>query len=723
MSRLHDLIEQAKLSNPNLGQKLEEEFSRLENRRNFGLVFERHEPEATELYGRPVRRGDKVHILPARGSQKKADPRLWRVDQILRGATPTVELVEVLPGDEPWNAERVGREPATMSVAIEDVVVVAEHTDTIYPGLVETGRVDNAEEDAPAHTVINAENYHALQALTYTHRHAVDCIYIDPPYNTGAKDWKYNNDYVGSDDDYRHSKWLSFMEKRLLLAKDLLNPDDSVLIITVDEKEYLRLGMLLEQSFPEARIQMVTTLITPQGNPRNNQFHRTDEYIFIVGFGDSRPSPQPLAPEWRNGKEGYKAKPINWVSLLRTGSARKREDRPNMFYPIFVQKSEEGPFIRCVGEPFFGDDLSEVVPPDGATVVWPIGRDGELRRWQVSAESARALISEGFLRTGKWNGSNTAIQYLAKANRDGIISGAIPTAGRDYDGSYIVADHHIPLIIPGTTWRIPSHDATRGGTQLIRKLLGSRQFPFPKSLYAVEDILRFYTSEKPEAVVLDFFCGSGTTAHAVMRLNRQDGGRRRSISVTNNEVSADEQKTLRQAGLRPGDPEWEALGICDYVTKPRVAAAITGRTPEGEPIKDDYNFTDEFPMAEGFEANARFFTLTYEHPVSVEYGRAFSRIAPMLWMRAGQRGRIINRLPDCGWDVTDHYGVLGDVDQAGEFVDAVNARKNITHVFIVTDNISAYQRIARGLPEDIDAIRLYESYLTNFTINHGQVTL
>lgn len=208
-----------------------------------------------------------------------------------------------------------------------------------------------------------------------------------------------------------------------------------------------------------------------------------------------------------------------------------------------------------------------------------------------------------------------------------------------------------------------------------------------------------------------------------MRLNRQDGGRRRSISVTNNEVSADEQKTLRQAGLRPGDPEWEALGICDYVTKPRVAAAITGRTPEGEPIKDDYNFTDEFPMAEGFEANARFFTLTYEHPVSVEYGRAFSRIAPMLWMRAGQRGRIINRLPDCGWDVTDHYGVLGDVDQAGEFVDAVNARKNITHVFIVTDNISAYQRIARGLPEDIDAIRLYESYLTNFTINHGQVTL
>lgn len=722
MSRLNDLIEQAKLSNPNLGQKLEEEFSRLENRRNFGLVFERHEPEATELYGRPVRRGDKVHILPERGSLKKTDPRLWRVGQILRGATPMAELVEVLPGDEPWNAERIGREPNTMTAAIEDVVVVAEHTDTIYPGLVETGRVDNAEEDVPAHTVINAENYHALQALTYTHRHAVDCIYIDPPYNTGAKDWKYNNDYVESDDDYRHSKWLSFMEKRLLLAKDLLNPDDSVLIITIDEKEYLRLGMLLEQVFPAAKIQMISSVISPQGAARGG-FARTDEYVYFVSFGSARPQSVHLSEDWLGATRSSVKSKLHWSGLRRTGTNAQRTDRPNLFYPIFVNKDASR--IIEIGDSIGVDeDRQSVRAPSGMIAIWPIRSDGTEGNWQISQKALESALSEGFVRLGKPRGADTTVSYLKAGEQKKVRQGLFPVVGHRPDGSIEVDEtEYQPKFIPGTAWQIPSHDSSRNGSNLLRSVLPGRRFPFPKSLYAVEDAIRFFVKDKPNATIIDFFSGSGTTAHAVMRLNRQDGGQRKSISVTNNEVSADEQKKLRRAGLRPGDPEWEALGICDYVTKPRVTAAITGRTPEGEPIQGTYKFTDEFPMSDGFEANARFFTLTYEHPVSVEYGRAFSRIAPMLWMRAGQRGRIIDRLPDCGWDVTDHYGVLGDVDQAGEFVDAVNARENITHVFIVTDNISAYQRIARGLPEDIDAIRLYESYLTNFTINHGQVTL
>ena len=140
---------------------------------------------------------------------------------------------------------------------MEDLVVVAEFRDPIYPGLVSTGKVERGG-DKPFHTVINSENYHALQALLFTHRGKVDAIYIDPPYNTGAKDWKYNNDYVESDDHYRHSKWLAMMERRLLLAKELLNPDDSVLIVTIDEKEYLRLGLLLSRSSLKPSIQMVT---------------------------------------------------------------------------------------------------------------------------------------------------------------------------------------------------------------------------------------------------------------------------------------------------------------------------------------------------------------------------------------------------------------------------------------------------------------------------------
>lgn len=123
-----------------------------------------------------------------------------------------------------------------------------------------------------------------------------------------------------------------------------------------------------------------------------------------------------------------------------------------------------------------------------------------------------------------------------------------------------------------------------------------------------------------------------------MRLNRQDGGERQCISITNNEVAAEEQKQLREKGLRPGDKEWEKLGICDYITKPRIQAAITGKTPEGKQIKGSYKFTDEFPMSDGFEANAEFFTLTYEAKTAVNHNLAYSRIAPLLWLRAGAQG-------------------------------------------------------------------------------------
>lgn len=247
-----------------------------------------------------------------------------------------------------------------------------------------------------------------------------------------------------------------------------------------------------------------------------------------------------------------------------------------------------------------------------------------------------------------------------------------------------------------------------------------RTFPFPKSLYAVEDTLRFFVQGKPEAVILDFFSGSGTTAHAVMRLNKQDGGRRQCISVTNNEVAADEQAALRAKGLRPGDPEWGALGICDYITKPRIAAAITGKTPDGKPIKGEYKFTDEFPMAEGFQENAEFFTLTYETPVAVNHNLAFARIAPLLWMRAGSRGKRIDKEPKEGWGVVDAYGLLTDLDQATPFLKAVRKAKELRVAYIVTDDERRFQRIARRLPEGVEPVRLYESYLTNFSFVSGE---
>ncbi|MCM1194620.1 MAG: site-specific DNA-methyltransferase [Firmicutes bacterium] len=467
------------------------------------------------------------------------------------------------------------------------------------------------DENLPWNFIIEGDNLQALYLLEKTHRGKVDCIYIDPPYNTGAKDWKYNNDYVDGNDAYRHSKWLSMMKNRLLLAKHLLNPENSVLICTIDEKEYIRLGCILEELFPNALIQMIATQITPQGNPRVQQFYRTSEYIYFLEFGKAQPSPLALQPCWRTGLRESSPKSIIWGSLLRTGTERKREDRPFMFYPFFIKNTPEGPIIHSIGEPYLDEDLSKVNKPEGTTVVWPIGKNKELRRWQVSANSARQLKDTGFLRLGKWNSEKTAIQYIAETNRINIEKGVIPIQGRNYDGSYIINDNYEATFIPGTVWKIPSHDATRFGTQLLTKVIGQKRFDYPKSLYAVRDALRFFVSNNPNAVILDFFAGSGTTLHAVNLLNAEDEGNRRCIMVTNNEVSLEEEKKLTKNGFKKGDPEWEALGIAQYVTWPRTVCSINGKDIQGQPLKGDYPVNDingnPLPMAQGFTANVKYF--------------------------------------------------------------------------------------------------------------------
>jgi adenine-specific DNA-methyltransferase len=251
-------------------------------------------------------------------------------------------------------------------------------------------------------------------------------------------------------------------------------------------------------------------------------------------------------------------------------------------------------------------------------------------------------------------------------------------------------------------------------------MLSDRTFPFPKSLYAVEDCLSLFVKNKPKAIILDFFSGSGTTAHAVFRLNKQDGGCRQSISVTNNEVGGEEQKNLSKKGLRPGDIEWEQMGICDYITKPRIQSAITGKTPKGKVIKGDYKYNDEFPIADGFKENASFFTLTYETPVGISYSTAFERIAPLLWMRAGSFGRLIDIEPSRGWDAAESYGLIVEMDKASEFLKAIQKAKTIRIVYIVTDDERRFQALARRLPDGVEAIRLYESYLTNFAFANGE---
>lgn len=711
MSRLTDLLAQAQKLDPQLGADLAAEVRQLARTQQFGLVFERHQPEAVELPGRPVRRDDRVKVLPPRGSTETPDTTVWKVVSFTRTAdgSRTAHLAEDLPagGDA---------EPRTHAASVEDLVVVARFEDPIFPGLVETGRVERGEADRPFHTVINAENFHALEMLTYTHRHQVDSIYIDPPYNTGAKDWKYNNDYVEADDDYRHSKWLSFMERRLQIARELLNPEDSVLIVTIDEKEVHRLALLLEQCFPDARIQSVSSVISSQASVRDGSFARCDETIFFVMMGDSSAS----RSEDDMLNEGLSnTKSQLWFQFVRTGSGNGRKDRKDMFFPIFIEPTSGR--IHSVGDAIPLDmDRREVTCPEGTVAVWPLTASGAEGRWRTGPEVARARAESGFLRMAKsprkaggWSAMSVNSGTIAR-----IQSGEVVVESHDDAGAARLREvRGGNLRNPKTVWNKVSHNAGWHGSKLLAGLLPGRKFPFPKSLYAVEDTLRFFVKDKPDAVVLDFFSGSGTTAHAVMRLNKQDGGRRQCISVTNNEVSADEQKRLRKTGLRPGDPEWEALGICDYVTKPRVTAAITGRTPDGAPVKGAYKFTDEFPMADGFEENSAFFTLTYETPAAIRHHRSFAKIAPMLWLRAGARGRVITDLGERGWDVGEAYAVVERLDDLPGFLTALEAADQVETVFVVTDSPSSFQSVCRQLPEHVTPVRLYESYLHNFEIH------
>ncbi|WP_082157169.1 site-specific DNA-methyltransferase [Kocuria sp. SM24M-10] len=704
MSKLTDLLRQVERNDPQLAADLEREYKALSSRRAFGLNFERHYPESTEIPGRTVRKGEKVRVLPPRGSRAAGDKTLWVVQDIER----------VDGGRVAHLVEHGAETPATQIANVDDLVVVSVFRDFIYPGLVSTGKVERGG-DKPFHTVINGENYHALKTLTYTHEGKIDAIYIDPPYNTGAKDWKYNNDYVEGDDLYRHSKWLAFMERRLLLAKQLLNPKQSILIVTIDEKEYLRLGLLLEQVFDEADIQMVTSAINPKGSPRSDAFSRVEEYLYFVSIGTAAPA---RVTQDMLSSKAEPEKRVEWVGLRRRGSGWQREARPFLFYPIYVEPSTAR--IVDAGEPLPLGVSRETVPDrEGLQTIWPLNSNGQESRWQMSPQSLMGLVKDGFVRTSVQKRGGFTLDYLSSGQRQQIKDGIMKVVGRDPNGAVIVEHPGVRLQVAKTVWNMPSHDATTFGSRLLSNMMPDRRFPFPKSLYAIEDALRFYVKDKPEAVVLDFFAGSGTAAHAVMRLNRQDNGRRQCISVTNNEVGAEEQKGLRNQGLRPGDPEWEQWGICDYITKPRLEAAVTGNTPQGDSIKGDYKFIDEFPISEGLQENVEFFALTYETRTKVKHHLAFRQIAPLLWLRAGARGECIKDIPEAGWALTKAYGVLVDLDVSTAFVEAVKAASNIGMVYIVTNDTRRSQSVAQRLPAGVEVVRLYESYLQNFQIRNG----
>ncbi len=695
MAAINDLINQ--IDDEELKKRITQELEKLTNQKKFGLVFEEHLPECVPLYDMPIRRGSKV-------AQKAG-----KINE-----TYTVMQVE---GENVYCTDK--KEAQLINFLKKDLVPVAEFGEPIYPYLKQVDSIYKSDDkELPTHALIQADNYHALQLLEYLYAGKVDCIYIDPPYNTGARDWKYNNDYVDSSDTYRHSKWLSMMKKRLLLAKKLLNPADSVMIVTIDEKEYLHLGCLLEELFPEANIQMITVVINPKGRA-TNYFTRTDEYVFFLFFGNASVVPF----EKESG-----VIEVRWPYLKRSDADSTRGHRPRQFYPIYINDETEK--IHCIGEPISADIDRETVPQiDGCTAVFPISEDGTEMEWGLTVKPLKELNEKGFVRVGKKRKDNPmpySISYLSTADVTRVEKGILKIVGEREDGTKIVVSENGKLSRMQTVWTSGNYDAGAYGKTIIGDLIPKHLFSYPKSLYAVHDTLKYIVANKPNALIIDFFAGSGTTLHAVNLLNAEDGGKRQCIMVTNNEVSDDESKQLLAKGLNPGDEEWEKLGIANYVTWPRTVCSINGKDINGNELKGNYIGSD-IPMANGFNANAVFFKLGFLDKTSVQLGRQFKELLPLLWLKAGGWGKcpdskvvstctLANGLPPYIILPENRFAVLIDEKFFSEFESKVKTKTEIWTAFIVTDFEKGFKSMTKSLNVK-KTYQLYRDYLDNFRIN------
>ena len=707
MAAINDLISQ--IQDETLRNRIQEEVSKMAKQKKFGLVFEEHMPESTPLYDMPIKRGCNVMLRDS-----KDDKAIYVV---LKVEGDTAVCVKPEQKDE------------AVTFELKNIVRVAEFGESIYPYLKPLDSVCNAPDSDLWHTLIEADNYHALQLLEYLYAGKVDCIYIDPPYNTGAKDWKYNNDYVDGNDAYRHSKWLSFMQRRLKLAKRLLNPADSVLIVTIDEKEYLHLGCLLEEIFQEAEIQMISSVINPKGNRRDNQFSRCEEYIFYVYIGSAAlvsNGTDMLRSASESETDEKRDLSVRLRGLLRQASNHgKRTDRPNLFYPLLFEK-ETGRFLGHGPVLPLEESRDNYTPPDGAIAMWPLGSNGTELTWNLQPDTLMKKHENHFLSFGKWNGKQRTGYYLSSGMEENFRNGLYNVIGTDEDGAYIIElkDDTVRDVRPLTIWHKKEHSASEYGTILLNSIIGSGRFTFPKSLYAVKDTIRFFVANKPNALIVDFFAGSGTTMHAVNLLNAEDGGHRRCIMVTNNEVSADEAKMLKDKGYQPGDAEWEKLGIAHYVTWPRTVCSIEGHDVNGNPLKGDYLGSEPpMHMADGFKANAAFFKLGFLDPTAVSLGMRFSEMLPTLWLKTGAKGKCPEltgeQVPDMLILPENQFAVLINENTFADFAEKLVEHPEIQTVFLATDYEVNYQSMVKNLNVE-NAYQLYRDYLDHFRVNRGR---
>ncbi|MEA3412700.1 MAG: DNA methyltransferase [Pseudomonadota bacterium] len=438
MAAIDDLI--AQIEDKALRERLRMETNRITKEKKFGLVFEDHLPELTPIYSAQVRKHSKV------GMRGGPLTDLWRVLSVRDGEA---------------HCRNIGS-GETRKIPVDDLVVVRQFGEPIFPALAPVDKVQNGPDDAPWHTLIEADNYHALQLLEYLYAGKVDCIYIDPPYNSGARDWKYNNDYVDANDAWRHSKWLAMMQRRLRLAKRLLNPKDSVLIVTFDEKEYLRLGLLLEQIFPDANIQMVTSAINATGTIRVNEFTRVNEYLFFVLIGESRISPDTV-------NEANSEVPWNLLQRREMPSRRGGpKPGPDQFYPIYIDL--EAGKLRKIGEPIPTGVVRSTAPSiKGCLTLFPLKPDGTEMTWGLNPGSLKKLHDKGFVKVTKntrRGSQGYSVYYLTSGKVKALEDGLAEIVGKNPDGSVRARYIEGQKAIPTTMWMRDSHNAQSHGTKI-----------------------------------------------------------------------------------------------------------------------------------------------------------------------------------------------------------------------------------------------------------------
>ncbi len=380
---------------------------------------------------------------------------------------------------------------------------------------------DNSVQD---NLLIEGDNYHALSVLNYTHKNKIDLIFIDPPYNTGSNTWRYNNDYVDKEDTFRHSKWISFMHNRLSLAKNLLK-EDGVLILTIDDYEIFSIGSLLDSIFgDDNRMNVVIVENNPRGRTSNAFFATSHEYYLYYAKDSSKVELNniPLTNEQEAVfKHEDDISKYRLLPLRKSGADSRRPDRPKQFYPIYINEKT----LEMTLE--FKKGWFELLPIDS---------EGVERVWKLGKDSCKELIKNG--------------DIIVKPSKDSFT---LSQKDRLKEGRK-----------PKTVWVNPKYDASAHGTIMIANILNKRDsFDYPKSLHAVIDSIYPVISKREKAVVLDFFAGSGTTGHAVLELNKQDGGNRKFILCTNNENK-----------------------ICEEVTYERIKRVIKGYTnKKGEKVE------------------------------------------------------------------------------------------------------------------------------------------